>query len=127
MPRETFSRGSRFYLAAVCTVAALGGFLFGFDTAVISGCIGFLEAQFALSAWTKGYVVSSALIGCICGAAAAGWLSDRFGRRRVLMLAAGLFLSSAIGSAIPHNVPTSSIRSSPLSRYLPSIGSGGGR
>ncbi len=97
---------SRLYLAAACVVAALGGFLFGFDTAVISGCIGFLEDQFALSAWTKGYVVSAALIGCICGAGAAGWLSDRFGRRRVLMLAAALFLSSAIGSALPRHVPT---------------------
>lgn len=103
---STSSRGSRLYLAVVSTVAALGGFLFGFDTAVISGCVGFLEDQFALTAWTKGYVVSSALIGCICGAAVAGWLSDRFGRRRVLMLAAALFFVSAVGCMVPRDVPT---------------------
>lgn len=100
------SQGSRFYLALVCGVAALGGFLFGFDTAVISGCIGFLESQFALSAWTKGYVVSAALVGCICGAAVAGGLSDRFGRWRVLLLAALLFLVSAVGSAVPPGAAT---------------------
>jgi SP family arabinose:H+ symporter-like MFS transporter len=87
-------------------VAALGGFLFGFDTAVISGCVGFLEDQFALTAWTKGYVVSSALIGCICGAAVAGWLSDRFGRRSVLMLAGVLFFVSAVVCMLPRDVPT---------------------
>lgn len=106
MDTSTTSRGSRVYLAVVCTVAALGGFLFGFDTAVISGCIGFLEGQFGLDEWGSGYVVSSALIGCICGAAAAGWLSDRFGRRRVLMLSAVLFFVSAIGCVIPQDVPT---------------------
>lgn len=100
------SRGSRIYLAIVCTVAALGGFLFGFDTAVISGCVGFLEDQFALTEWTKGFVVSSALVGCICGAAIAGWLSDRFGRRRVLMLAAVLFFVSAVGCTVPRDVST---------------------
>lgn len=94
-------RGSVLYLTAVCTVAALGGMLFGFDTAVISGTIGLLKAQFALNEWMEGWVVSSVLLGCITGAMAAGTLSDRFGRKRMLLLAAGLFLVSAIGSTIP--------------------------
>lgn len=106
MDTSASSRGNRLYLAVVSTVAALGGFLFGFDTAVISGCVGFLEDQFHLTDWTKGYVVSSALIGCICGAAVAGWLSDRLGRRRILMLAAGLFFVSAVGCMVPRDVPT---------------------
>ena len=106
MDTSTTSRGSRVYLAVVSGVAALGGFLFGFDTAVISGCVGFLEDQFSLTDWTKGYVVSSALVGCICGAAVAGWLSDRFGRRSVLMLAGVLFFVSAIGCMVPRDVYT---------------------
>ncbi len=104
--RSSSSRGSRFYLAVVSVVAALGGFLFGFDTAVISGCVGFLQDQFSLTEWTKGYVVSSALVGCICGAAVAGWMSDRFGRRRVLMLSALLFFVSALGCMVPPDIPT---------------------
>jgi SP family arabinose:H+ symporter-like MFS transporter len=92
------------YIGLICSTAALGGFLFGFDTAVISGCIGYLEKQFALSSWTKGAVVSSALIGCIVGAIIAGWLSDRWGRKRMLVAAAVLFLVSAIASTWPPNV-----------------------
>ncbi|MFV1964624.1 MAG: sugar porter family MFS transporter [Pirellulaceae bacterium] len=94
-------RGSLWYLSGVCMVAALGGLLFGFDTAVISGAIGLLKAQFALGPVMEGWVVSSALMGCITGAMAAGTLSDRFGRKKLLILAAGLFLISALGSAIP--------------------------
>ncbi len=94
-------RGSILYLTGVCTVAALGGVLFGFDTAVISGAIGQLKAQFALEPLMEGWVVSSVLLGCICGAMAAGTLSDRFGRKRMLILSAVLFLISALGSTVP--------------------------
>ncbi len=94
-------RGSILYLSGVCTVAALGGLLFGFDTAVISGAIGLLKTQFALGSWMEGWVVSSALVGCITGAMAAGTLSDRFGRKRLLVLSGGLFLVSALGSTVP--------------------------
>ncbi len=96
-------RGSILYLTGVCTVAALGGLLFGFDTAVISGAIGPLKDQFKLSDLMEGCVVSSVLIGCIIGAMAAGTLSDRFGRKKMMILAGGLFLISALGSAIPPN------------------------
>jgi SP family arabinose:H+ symporter-like MFS transporter len=94
-------RGSRLYLSLACLVAALGGLLFGFDTAVISGAIDPLEIQFQLSTWMKGWIVSSALIGCLIGSAIAGTLSDRFGRKRILLLSAVLFTLCAIGSAIP--------------------------
>ncbi len=93
--------GSRLYLFLACLVAALGGLLFGFDTAVISGAIDPLESYFQLSSWMKGWIVSSALIGCLIGSAIAGTLSDRFGRKRILLLAAVLFTICAIGSAIP--------------------------
>lgn len=85
-------------------VAALGGLLFGYDTAVISGAIGFLKTRFALSAAMEGWAASSAIIGCIFGAMFAGWASDRFGRKKVLILTAVLFAVSAIGAALPENL-----------------------
>ena len=91
------------YLARVCLVAALGGLLFGYDTAVISGAIGFLQEHWGLSAALKGWAAASALVGCVLGVALAGFLSDRFGRRRTLVLAAVLFLVSAVGTALPRS------------------------
>jgi len=90
-------------------VATLGGLLFGYDTAVISGAVGSIDAYFidplglsetargSLSGWTIG----SALIGCIIGAALAGWISTRMGRKGGLIVAALLFLAGSIGSAWP--------------------------
>jgi SP family xylose:H+ symportor-like MFS transporter len=90
-------------------VATLGGLLFGYDTAVISGAVSAIDANFidplhlsetarsSLSGWT----VSSALFGCIIGAGIAGWVGQRLGRKGGLLLAAALFLVSAIGSAYP--------------------------
>lgn len=100
---ERLPSGSARYLAGICAVASLGGLLFGFDTAVISGTFGFVETQFALSKLQVGWFGASALVGCIPGAAAAGWLGDRFGRRPNLVIAAFFFLLSAILSAV---VPT---------------------
>lgn len=94
-------KGSAVFLAAVCLVASLGGFLFGFDTAVISGTFGMVETQFALGKFEVGWFGSSALAGCILGAAAAGVLSDRFGRKPALIAAGILFFISALYSAIP--------------------------
>jgi len=85
------------YLYLVCLVAALGGFLFGFDTAVISGTIGLVKHDFHLGALQEGWFVSSALLGCIMGVSASGKLSDTYGRKWVQILAAVLFLFSAIG------------------------------
>jgi SP family xylose:H+ symportor-like MFS transporter len=98
---ECEGEGSFGYLVLACCVATLGGLLFGYDTAVISGAIGFLQAHFSLSPAAVGWAASCALLGCVIGAASAGWLSDRLGRRTVLLLCAILFLVSAIGTALP--------------------------
>lgn len=85
------------YLYLVCLVAALGGFLFGFDTAVISGTVSLVKHDFNLDAFHEGWFVSCALLGCIIGVSFSGKLSDQYGRKIVLILSAVLFLSSAIG------------------------------
>lgn len=94
------SGGSIVFLVMVSVVAALGGFLFGYDTAVISGTISFVKQQFVLDAVWEGWFVSSALVGCIAGVSVAGFLSDMFGRKKMLMTAALLFFISAIGCAL---------------------------
>src|ERR1044072_7294098 len=88
------------YLFLITLVASLGGFLFGFDMAVVSGILPLLKTQFSLSAFQEGLFVSSALIGCIIGVAISGELSDRLGRKKPLLLAAFLFLLSALGCAL---------------------------
>jgi len=85
------------YLLFISIVAALGGFLFGYDTAVISGTIGMVVNQFSLDTALEGWFVSSALVGCIVGVAFAGELSDRFGRKYSLAFSGLLFSVSAIG------------------------------
>jgi len=100
-PADTTNMRTVYLLTAV---AALGGLLFGYDTAVISGAIGFLQTKFELTAAMKGWAASSAIIGCIFGAMGAGWASDRYGRKKVLILTAILFGVSAIGSAFPANL-----------------------
>jgi MFS transporter, SP family, arabinose:H+ symporter len=94
------SRSTRNYLLCLVLIASLGGFLFGYDTAVISGTIGFVKEKFALDAVMEGWYVSSALVGCLVGVAVAGFLSDRFGRKRILLLSAILFSVSGIGCAV---------------------------
>lgn len=93
------------YIVAITLVATLGGLLFGYDTAVISGAEKSVQAYLinglGLSSWSHGATISSALIGCIIGGALSGLLSSRFGRKRSLMLAAGLFFLSALGSGNP--------------------------
>jgi SP family arabinose:H+ symporter-like MFS transporter len=88
-------------LTVVALVAATGGLLFGYDTAVINGANEYLRRQFALSPMQDGMAAASAIIGCIPGAMVAGFLSDRFGRRNVLFLCAILYAVSGLGSAIP--------------------------
>ncbi|MFT6866261.1 MAG: SP family arabinose:H+ symporter-like MFS transporter [Cyclobacteriaceae bacterium] len=92
------------YIYFISAVAAIGGLLFGYDTAVISGAIGFLETKFGLSPIMKGWAASSAIWGCVFGAMAAGYVSDRLGRKKVLIITAVLFAISAIGSAIPNDL-----------------------
>ncbi|WP_218222016.1 sugar porter family MFS transporter [Nesterenkonia sp. Act20] len=87
-------------VAWVVLVAAFGGFLFGFDTAVINGTVGPIQSEFGLSDLAIGFTVSSALLGCMVGAWAGGSLSDRIGRQRSMMVAAALFFISALGSGL---------------------------
>ena len=91
------------YVTFITIIATLGGLLFGYDTAVISGAIGFVRDYFDLSPAMMGWVASSALVGCIAGCAAAGYLSDRFGRKKVLILSAILFAVTGVGCAIARN------------------------
>lgn len=88
------------YLLMITAIAALGGLLFGYDTAVISGAIGFMETKFSLSADMKGWAVSCAIIGCIAGVAVAGFVADTIGRKKTLIITAFLFAISAIGCAL---------------------------
>jgi MFS transporter, SP family, xylose:H+ symportor len=87
------------FVLVVTFVAALGGLLFGYDTAVISGAIQFLTAHFRLDAAQTGWAASCALVGCIAGCTMAGWIGDSLGRRLLLVISAALFLVSAIGTA----------------------------
>jgi len=85
-------------------VAAIGGLLFGYDTGVISGAIIFVKQQFSLSATMEEIVVSSVLAGAVVGAILGGALTDRFGRRKLIILAAIIFTTSAIGTALAPTV-----------------------
>jgi len=93
--------GSQKFVVRVCLVATLGGLLFGYDTAVIAGAIGFLQQKFLLSPAMEGWTASCALLGCVIGVAISGLFSDRFGRKKLLILSGALFAVSAIGTALP--------------------------
>lgn len=89
------------FLFFVTGVTAIGGFLFGYDTAVINGANTYLKAHLGLSPAQEGLAGASAILGCIPGAMAAGFLSDRFGRRKMLFLCAILYAVSGLLSAVP--------------------------
>ncbi len=93
------------YITAITLVATLGGLLFGYDTAVISGAEksvqSFLITPLGLGSLAHGATISSALIGCIIGGIISGWLASRLGRKKSLMVAALLFFLSALGSGFP--------------------------
>ena len=91
-------------LYAWAFTVALGGFLFGFDTAVISGVNGLLEVEWALSKAALGQMVAAALYGTVVGALAGGFPADALGRKTTLIIVAALFLASAVGSALSQNV-----------------------
>ncbi len=100
-------KGSMSFTVRVCLVATLGGLLFGYDTGVINGAIGPMGKYFGavrnleLTDFETGWAASSALVGCVLGAVLAGTMSDRIGRKKVLIISAVLFFISAVGSAIP--------------------------
>lgn len=88
------------YIFKICSIAALGGILMGYDTGVISGAIGSIREYFQLSAAETGWAVSSVVLGCIVGAVSSGWISLKYGRKNTFFLAAILFSISAVGSAL---------------------------
>lgn len=88
------------YVVCLAIVAALGGFLFGYDTAVISGTVSQVTSQFSLSTLESGWYVGCALIGSILGVSFAGAMSDNFGRKKTMLLSAVLFTVSAVGCAV---------------------------
>lgn len=100
----TQNKENLLYVIFLATVAALGGFLFGYDTAVISGTIGSVATQFSLNDVNTGWYVGCALVGSILGVAIAGKLSDYFGRKPVLLLSAILFSSSGIGCMLSSTI-----------------------
>ncbi|MFJ3488548.1 sugar porter family MFS transporter [Leifsonia aquatica] len=84
--------------------AAVGGFLFGFDSSVINGAVDSIGTHFELNAFVKGFVVAVALLGCALGAYIAGRLADRWGRLKVMLLGAILFFVSSIGAGLAFSV-----------------------
>jgi len=88
----------------ISAAAALGGFLFGYDTAVINGAVDAIRNEFGLSAWATGFAVSCALVGSAIGAWYAGPLADRFGRVQTMRVAAALLAVSALGSGLVFGV-----------------------
>lgn len=99
--REEYNRS---YIYRIAFVATLGGFLFGYDTAIINGAILFIKRQFLLSDWQTEIVASSLLLGCVIGTALAGALGDRLARRRMLQISALLFAFSSLATALPSNI-----------------------
>src|SRR5947208_5402632 len=89
---------------AVYFIGALGGLLFGYDTGVISGALLFIPNDFKLSPFLQGAIVAGLLLGAMIGAAFAGWLSDRLGRRRLIIIAAVVFTFGALLAAFAPSV-----------------------
>jgi len=104
IPNTGLQQGSARSVYLPAMAAAIGGLLFGFDTAVINGAIVFIKQQFALTDSQTEIAASSLLLGCVIGASVAAFTSDRFGRKRVLLAAAALFTLSSIGSALPRDL-----------------------
>jgi MFS transporter, SP family, xylose:H+ symportor len=99
MPNSQAVTFNNKYIIGISFISALGGYLFGFDFAVISGALPFLRAEFQLTPWWEGFLTGSLALGCIAGCLLAGRLSDRYGRKAGLLLAALIFALSSFGMA----------------------------
>ncbi|WP_030195099.1 sugar porter family MFS transporter [Streptomyces sp. NRRL S-87] len=100
-PRPASAPDHLGHVIFITAAAAMGGFLFGYDSSVINGAVVAIRERFDIGSEALAQVIAAALIGCAVGAAAAGRLADRIGRIRVMQIAAVLFSASAIGSALP--------------------------
>ncbi|KOP26580.1 MFS transporter [Hapalosiphon sp. MRB220] len=100
----TRRKANTYYVILIAGAAALGGFLFGFDTAVINGAVVALSKAFSASSWLTGLAVSLALLGSAVGAFFAGQIADRYGRVKAMIVASVLFTLSAIGSGIAFGI-----------------------
>lgn len=95
---------NHYYIISISFISALGGYLFGFDFAVISGALPFLKSQFALTALGEGFLTGSLALGCMVGSVAAGRIADRYGRRPGLMVAASIFALSSLAMSLAGNL-----------------------
>src|SRR5439155_1149730 len=95
---------TRMYVYLISSVAAVGGFLFGYDLSIVSGAVIFLRGQFHLSPLEVGFALSSASIGCVCGPIFGGPLADKIGRKKTLVFTALIYGAGAIGTALPSNM-----------------------
>ncbi len=103
---ESQDQAGRFYVYAISFGAAVGGFLFGYDLAVVGGAQLLLEKYFSLDAAGLGWATSSALLGCAAGPLVAGFMADRLGRKHTLIAGSLLLAVSAIGTSLPENIST---------------------
>ena len=92
------------YITGISFISAMGGYLFGFDFAVISGALPFLKTTFVLNPWWEGFLTGSLALGCIAGCLLAGRIAERNGRKPGLMLAALIFAVSSLGMAFSFNL-----------------------
>ncbi len=104
MSEDTSDTGSGRSAVRIAAVAALGGFLFGYDSAVVNGAVDAIQNQFQIAAQPLGFAVASALLGAAVGAVTAGRIADRLGRLMVMKIAAFLFFLSAIGTGLAPNL-----------------------
>ncbi len=88
------------YILRISFISALGGYLFGFDFAVISGALPFLQKQFELNEYWEGFATGSLAIGAIAGCLIAAAVSDKYGRKKGLMIAAAIFMFSSLGDGV---------------------------
>lgn len=101
---KTLEHNSKRYVHLISMVAAVGGFLLTYDIVIMSGAMIFMKQDFHLNSLAVGFAMTSAMIACFFSPSFGGWLSDRLGRKKTLLLAAALFGLSAIGTALPRNI-----------------------
>ena len=104
IPSPQTDQGSKSYVFLTAFVAAVGGFLFGYDLNIVAGAQQFLKDYFALDSAQFGRAMASALLGCLAGPFVGAWTCDRFGRRKSLIIACFFFGAGAIGTTLPQDI-----------------------